>query len=149
MNEWEETKPCGQISLALRILHTGSGVGDRIERSLEPVGLSLAKMGVLRHLVAAGESLPLGQLAERLSCVRSNVTQLVDRLEADGLVKRVPDPSDRRSVLATLTEEGRRAYEAGAQAQAAAESDLLSGLSDEEQAQLAELLTRLGSHAAV
>ncbi len=147
MNEWEETKPCGQISLALRILHTGSGVGDRIERSLEPVGLSLAKMGVLRHLVAAGESLPLGQLAERLSCVRSNVTQLVDRLEADGLVKRVPDPGDRRSVLATLTEEGRRAYEAGAHAQAAAEADLLSGLSEEEQAQLANLLTRLGSHA--
>jgi DNA-binding MarR family transcriptional regulator len=50
-------------------------------------------------------------------------------------------------VLATLTEEGRRAYEAGAHAQAAAEADLLSGLSGQEQAQLTDLLTRLGSHA--
>jgi DNA-binding MarR family transcriptional regulator len=149
MNEWEETKPCGASSLAMRILHAGSMVGDRIERSLEPVGLSLAKMGVLRHLAAAGESLPLGQLAERLSCVRSNVTQLVDRLEADGLVRRVPDPGDRRSVLATLTPEGRRSYEAGARAQAAAEAGLLAGLSPEEREQLAGLLERLGAHAPV
>ncbi|HEX2187646.1 MAG TPA: MarR family transcriptional regulator [Longimicrobiaceae bacterium] len=127
----------------MRILHAGSAVGDRIERGLEPVGLSLAKMGVLRHLAAAGDSLPLGQLAERLSCVRSNVTQLVDRLEADGLVRRVPDPGDRRSVLATLTEEGRRSYEAGARAQAAAEAELLAGLDPGDRERLAELLDRL------
>ncbi len=147
MNEWEETKPCNGASLAMRVLHAGSTVGDRIERSLEPLGLSLAKMGVLRHLVAAGESLPLGQLAERLSCVRSNVTQLVDRLEGDGLVRRVPDPGDRRSVLATLTEQGRRSYAAGARAQAEAEADLLASLSPPDQARLAELLDLVGSHA--
>lgn len=146
MSEWEEGKPCGGVSLAMRILHAGSVVSDRIERALEPAGLSLAKMGVLRHL-AAGHSLPLGQLAERLSCVRSNVTQLVDRLEGDGLVRRVPDPGDRRSVLATLTEEGRRSYEAGARAQADAEAELLVGLSPEEREQLAALLERLGTHA--
>ena len=143
MNQAVEPKSCAGAPLTTRILHAGSAVGDRIERRLEPMGLSLAKLGVLRHLVAAGDSLPLGQLAERLSCVRSNVTQLVDRLEGDGLVRRVPDPGDRRSVLATITEEGRRSYEAGAHAQAEAEAGILAGLSPEDQDRLAELLDRL------
>ncbi|HEV2147226.1 MAG TPA: MarR family transcriptional regulator [Longimicrobiaceae bacterium] len=147
MTELDETSPCAGASLAMRILHAGSGVADRIEHALEPVGLSLAKMGVLRHLVAAGEPLPLGQLAERLSCVRSNVTQLVDRLEGDALVRRVPDPGDRRSVLAVITEPGRRCYEAGARAQAEAEAAILATLSPEEREHLATLLDRLGSHA--
>ena len=50
---------------------------------------SAHKLAALHHLTQAGESLPLGQLAERLSCVKSNVTQLVDRLEADGLDSKV------------------------------------------------------------
>lgn len=145
MNQAVESKPCAGAPLTTRILHAGAAVGDRIERSLEPLGLSLAKLGVLRHLVAAGDSLPLGHLAERLSCVRSNVTQLVDRLEGDGLVRRVPDPGDRRSVLATITEEGRRSYEAGARAQAEAEAGILAGLSPEDQDRLAGLLDRLDS----
>jgi DNA-binding MarR family transcriptional regulator len=143
MNEVDDITPCSGASLAMRVVHAASRVGDRIERGLEPAGLSLAKMGVLRHLVAAGEPLPLGQLAERLSCVRSNVTQLVDRLEGDGLVRRVPDPGDRRSVLAVITDAGRRCYEAGARAQAEAEAAVLAGLSPEEQERLAALLDRL------
>ena len=45
----------------------------------------------------------LSELAEKLTCVRSNVTQLVDRLEADGLAKRADDPADRRAVRAKVT----------------------------------------------
>jgi len=62
------------------------------------VGLSLAKLAALHQLTAAGESIQLGQLAERLACVKSNVTQLVDRLEADGLVNRTAD--SQRSAIA-------------------------------------------------
>jgi len=50
-----------------------------------------------------------------LSCVRSNVTQLIDRLEAEGLVTRVADPQDRRSVRAALTPLGSERYVAGQQ----------------------------------
>src|SRR6478735_3002007 len=78
---------------------------------------SRAGLVSLLHTAAAaqahGESLPLGQLAERLSCVKSNITQLVDRLEADGLVSRAPDPHDRRARLAVMTPAGRIACEAG------------------------------------
>ena len=68
------------------MLHASSVLESRVEARLSNVGLSLAKLAALHRLTEAGESLPLGQLAERLSCVKSNVTQLVDRLEADGTV---------------------------------------------------------------
>lgn len=103
-----------------------------LDEELAAVGLSTARYGVLAQLADAGEPLSLGALAERLSCVRSNVTQLVDRLETDGLVRRIPDPTDRRSVLAELTEEGWARVKAGAARLEAvqAEFDTLLGRSD-------------------
>jgi DNA-binding MarR family transcriptional regulator len=96
----------------------------------------------------ADGSLPLGQLAERLACVRSNVTQLVDRLDADGLVTREPDPNDRRSRLAVITEAGRRAHERGSAARREAERHLFSILSPEEASRLTDLVTKMGRVAA-
>ncbi len=127
------------------VIHTAGIVQDRLEAALEPTGLSLAKLGALRHLAEANEPLALGQLAERIACVKSNVTQLVDRLEADQLVRRVPDPSDRRSVRAEITEEGRTRYQAGMTALNGAREEVLSELEVDERDQLQQLLTRLGS----
>jgi DNA-binding MarR family transcriptional regulator len=107
--------------------------------------LSLAKLGALRHLAEAGEPLPLGQLAERIACVKSNVTQLIDRLESDDLVRRVPDPSDRRSVRAEITPQGRERYQAGMDALNAAESDLVAELEMTDRDQLQRLLSRLSA----
>jgi DNA-binding MarR family transcriptional regulator len=95
------------------VLHASGVLESRVEARLSEVGLSLAKLAALHQLSRAGESLPLGQLAERLACVKSNVTQLVDRLEADGFVSRAGDPNDRRSRLAVLTASGRKAYARG------------------------------------
>src|SRR5687768_955841 len=91
----------------IQILRALGTVEERLEDALEPLGLSLAKLKALAQLVEAGEPLPLGTLAERCACVRSNITQLVDRMEADRLVVRSDDPRDRRSVRAELTEAGR------------------------------------------
>jgi DNA-binding MarR family transcriptional regulator len=103
----------------------------------------LAKLGALRHLSEADEPLALGQLAERISCVKSNVTQLVDRLEADGLVRRVPDPADRRSVRAAITDEGRARCRSGLKALQEAEADMVAQLPGTERATLSSLLQRL------
>lgn len=127
------------------VLHTAAAIQDRLEAALEPTGLSLAKLGALRHLAEANEPLPLGQLAERIACVKSNVTQLVDRLESDLLVRRVPDPSDRRSVRAEITDDGRVKYQAGIEALSVAEDELVSELALSDQDQLLQLLTRLAS----
>jgi len=125
------------------VLHASGVLESRVEARLSEVGLSLAKLAALHQLSRAGESLPLGQLAERLSCVKSNVTQLVDRLEADGFVSRAADPNDRRSRLAVLTASGRKAYAKGSEIQVQVEKELFSVLSTEESKKLHELLAKL------
>jgi DNA-binding MarR family transcriptional regulator len=125
------------------LLHAAHAAEAEVEAKLDAVGLSIAKLAALKTLTEAGESLPLTQLAERLSCVKSNITQLVDRLEADGLVRRLPDPNDRRARLATLTPAGRIACREGTRVQQAAEQAVLRKLSTAESRQLAGLLARL------
>jgi DNA-binding MarR family transcriptional regulator len=125
------------------VLHASGVLETRVEAKLAEVGLSLAKLAALHHLSAAGESLPLGQLAERLACVKSNVTQLVDRLEADGLVNRAADANDRRSRLAVLSAAGREAYVRGRDIQQQAELELFAALTPDESATLHELLAKL------
>jgi DNA-binding MarR family transcriptional regulator len=125
------------------VLHASSVLESRLEARLSEVGLSLAKLAALNRLTEAGESLPLGQLAERLSCVKSNVTQLVDRLEADGLVSRTGDPNDRRSRLAVLTDAGRKAYAKGSEIQVQTERELFGVLTEDESDTLHVLLGKL------
>ena len=125
------------------VLHASSVLESRVEAKLADIGLSLAKLAALRRLAEAGDSLPLGQLAERLKCVKSNVTQLVDRLEADGLVSRAADANDRRSRLAVLTDAGRKAHVRGSAILQATERELFGSLSDDEAAQLHLLLAKI------
>ena len=125
------------------LLHAAHAAEAEVEAQLAGIGLSMAKLQALKALTAAGESLPLSQLAERLACVKSNITQLVDRLEADGFVARQGDPNDRRARLAVLTAPGRRACQEGVKLQQAAERRLLGGLSASESQQLAALLAKV------
>ena len=125
------------------VLHASSVLESRVEARLAEVGLSLAKLAALHQLTAAGDSLPLGQLADRLSCVKSNVTQLVDRLEADGLVNRTGDPNDRRSRLAVLTDAGRSAFVKGTEIRMSVESELFGVLTTQESETLHQLLAKL------
>lgn len=141
--------PCALAtpSVLAALLRAAAFVEEELERGLEPFGLSLAKMGALHHLAASAEPLSLGQLAERLSCVKSNVTQLMDRLEADGLVRRARDPADGRTVLAVITPQGRLRSAAARDAQARVEQALLAALGDDDRAVLAALLDRVTRRA--
>ena len=129
----------------LALLHAAGVVESFVDAKLAAVGLSIPRLAALDRLIQAGGSLPLGQLAERLACVKSNVTQLVDRLEADGLVTREPDPNDRRSRLAVITEGGRQAYEKGSRVHREAERQLFGALSAEDSASLALIIEKLTS----
>ena len=120
-----------------------------LEKALEPLGLSLAKFKALHTLATAGEPLPLRTLAEECACVRSNITQLVDRLEAEKLVLRTDDPSDRRSIRAELTAEGRARYKAGSRALQAAEAEMLGPLAKGQRELLFDLLKSLRAGAGV
>src|SRR5262245_12683855 len=85
-----------------QVLDAAASLEQRADAALAKVGLSLPKLGVLRELVESDQPLALSELAKCKKCVRSNMTQLVDRLEADGFVRRVNDPDDRRIRRAAL-----------------------------------------------
>jgi DNA-binding MarR family transcriptional regulator len=140
INRDKETE--GNMLLLVSIMHTAALIEARLEAALEGTDLSLSKFAVLDRLVKAGEPLPLTRLAEQIACVKSNVTQLVDRLEADGLVERKDDPEDRRSVLAAIRDEGRRRYEIGAGALTKAGEELLKSFKEGELELLNHLLDR-------
>ena len=129
------------------LIHAADAAHAFIEARLASCGLSVPKLTALQRLVEAGDSLPMSQLADRLSCVKSNVTQLVDRLEEEGFVSREADPNDRRSRLAVITPAGRKAYAQGTRAREAAEAELFGKFSREEALQMAALLARLDTPA--
>ena len=133
-----------QQHFAFSLLHAAQAVGDKLEEALGKVGLSMAKQSALTKLAESGEPLTLGDLAARLSCVRSNITQLVDRLEADGLVRRVDDPTDRRSVRAELTELGREKQAAGDAEIGRVQTELSAQVSGADLASLEAVLGNLG-----
>jgi DNA-binding MarR family transcriptional regulator len=125
------------------LLHAAHALEAKVESTLNAVGLSMPKFTVLSELVNSGTALSLSELASRLSCVRSNMTQLVDRLEADALVRRVSCPQDRRSVKAEITDLGREKQAAGFEAYARLEAEFAAAVGPSERNALEKLLTVL------
>jgi DNA-binding MarR family transcriptional regulator len=79
------------------------------DSSLRPLKLTFARYEVLMLLMFSrrGE-LPLGKIGERLQVGAASVTNAIDRLEADGLVRRRTNPHDGRGVLGAITPDGKR-----------------------------------------
>jgi len=103
--------------------------------------LSPAQCHVL-HLIEPGRPLPMRQLAKTLSCDASNVTGLIDRLEARGLVERRASAEDRRVKELQLTAAGSRVRSALLR-RMAAQSHPLSRLSSRQQRELVRMLEAL------
>jgi DNA-binding MarR family transcriptional regulator len=129
--------------LLFSLLEAAHALGDRLEAALKAVGLSWPKYAVLSQLARAGEPLTLRALAEEQRCVPSNITQLVDRLEGEGLVRRVDDPADRRSVRAALTPRGEARAAAGAEAVERMQAAFAASLTAADRAALGRLLAAI------
>ena len=81
----------------------------RVDAALDPFNLSFARYEVLMLLsFSRAGKLPLGKIGQRLQVHPASVTNVIDRLERDELVRRVPHPSDQRTTLASITPKGRR-----------------------------------------
>ena len=140
--------PCpDRQELVVVLLRTAERVERALERALEGIGLSPAKLAVLGGLAGAGGRLSLGELAQRRSCVKSNITKLVDRLEADGLVCRLDDPTDRRGVLAEITPQGRRLQAEGERLIEQVEEALTRDLAAGDVAALRRVLREVGARS--
>jgi len=110
---------------------------NRANTTLRPLGLTFARYEVLGMLRWAGPQ-PLGAISRGLWITPATVTSSIDRLERDGLIRRVPHATDARTTLAEITADGRRAFD---RAVSRLNRDLFGtiGLDDEE----LDLLVRL------
>ena len=126
--------------LMFSLIAAAHSVEQRVEAAMEEVGLSSAKFSALTHLVDAGEALSLSECAKRMTCVRSNITQLMDRLEAEGLVRRVDDPNDRRGVRASVTALGIERQAAGAKQMAQVQKEFAKTLAGADRDALVRVL---------
>jgi DNA-binding MarR family transcriptional regulator len=116
---------------------------ERVAEALGRIGLSYAKYEVLKHLRDAEGPVSLSALAEGQHCARSNITQLIDRLETEGLVRRVDDPGDRRAVRADLTEAGAAQVEDGATQIDLVRAQFAAAFTAAERLELGRLLARV------
>lgn len=128
------TRPEDLVRLVVELNRTFM---DSFDAGLSKLNLTLPQAMLLHQL---GESLPMGGAAGKLHCDPSNVTGIVDRLEARGLISRQQLAKDRRVKHLVLTAEGRRLKRRVDSILSAAPG--VSSLAAPEQATLHELLTR-------
>ncbi len=115
----------------------------RLNELLGPLGLTFPRYEALMLLsFTRSGTLPMGKVGERLQVHRTSVTNIIDKLEADGLVRRVPHEADRRTTLAEITDAGRDVAERATKL-LNADSFGLAALGCDEQEQLTQLLRTL------
>jgi DNA-binding MarR family transcriptional regulator len=96
----------------LGLIRTAAALSDGLEQVLRPAGVTFAQYNVLRILRGAGPNgLCRNELRDRMLTRMPDMTRLLDRMEAAGLVERARDSEDRRMVTTRVTAEGRRVLE--------------------------------------
>jgi DNA-binding MarR family transcriptional regulator len=114
----------------------------RLNRQSDIISLSGPRLRLLLIVEEAGR-MRMGDLAEDLGVTARTVTTLVDALEREGLLVRLPDPTDRRATLLSLTERARTQFEQVRNRQMELGEELLAPLDQEQRQQLLDLLNRL------
>jgi MarR family 2-MHQ and catechol resistance regulon transcriptional repressor len=127
----------------VKLLRAGRSVLARVEPRLAAAGLTPTQFGVMEAILHKG---PLGQreLSRKVLTSAGNMTDLVDKLEARGLVRRARQKSDRRAVNVELTPVGRDLIEPLFTRHAEDIAAAMGELNGDELRQLSDLLRRLG-----
>jgi DNA-binding MarR family transcriptional regulator len=123
----------------LRLMRVFQKVDRASAEHLRAWGLSVAQFDVLAH-VGAGEGIKQQEVADSLLVTKGNVCQLLDRMEARGLIVRRREGRTNRLFL---TDAGRQLYDEVVPSQEEMVAGRFAALSEEEQAQLYELLRKL------
>ena len=119
--------------------------GRAIERTFATHDLQIGEFDVLAALRRSGEPFELtpSRLVRQLMLSSSAMTNRLDRLEERALVRRRPDPDDRRGTIVSLTDEGRALVDAAVTDHVETESDLLAPLDAAQRRQLDDLVRQL------
>jgi DNA-binding MarR family transcriptional regulator len=133
------------MRLATSIMRVQQMVLAALDAAVRPYGITFARYEVLVLLsFSRSGSLPLSKVGERLMVHPTSVTNLIDRLEAQGLVDRTTDAADRRRTLASLTPDGKRVLKRATRALTDIEF-AVGSLDPDEQEQAYDLLRSLRS----
>ena len=101
-------QPDERVGAWAALLRVHAAVVPRLERELAAVGMPLSWYDVLLELKRTGEGrLTPKEIEEKVLFEQYNLSRLLDRMEADGLVRRIPYPGDRRRQLVEITDRGR------------------------------------------
>ncbi|MER6152502.1 MarR family winged helix-turn-helix transcriptional regulator [Streptomyces hirsutus] len=128
-----------------RITRLSRAMGDLLEKAYAKYGISRGEFDVLATLRRSGEPYALSprQLSATLMLTTGGMTGRLDKLERAGLLRRSPDPHDRRGLQVTLTERGLRLADEAVGAGLALQTEALSALDGDRAEQLADLLREL------
>lgn len=108
-------------------------------------GTTLPRFDVMAALYRRREGVTMSELSRMLLVSNGNATTVVDRLEADGLVRRTPSETDRRTVFVALTAEGLAQFEGLAAGHEAEVARMFGGLSEADLDALTDILKRMGA----
>ncbi|KUM80454.1 MarR family winged helix-turn-helix transcriptional regulator [Streptomyces curacoi] len=148
IDQWAAVRPdldTAAMEVFGRIHRLSRAMSDRAEKAYAPYGVSRGEFDVLATLRRAGEPYALSprQLSATLMLTTGGMTGRLDKLERAGLLRRSPDPHDRRGLQVTLTEKGLNLIDEAVGAGLALQTEALSVLNDEQAGQLADLLREL------
>ena len=148
LSGWDAARPefeVGALQVTARLARIGPHLARRQEAIFGRFGLNRGEVGALSALRIAGPPHRLSptQLGRGLMLSSAGVTRRIDRLEARGLVRRLPDPHDRRGVIVELTDLGVEVVDAAVAANSASDRQLLERLDPEELETLERLLRKL------
>lgn len=135
------------MKLATSIMRVQQLILSELDGALKPYGITFARYEVLTLISFSSDgSLPLSKIGARLMVHPTSVTNAIDRLEDQGLVKRRPDAADRRRTFAELTAKGKDVLAASTKALMAIDF-AIDGLSSKDQQKTYELLRTLRESA--
>ena len=141
-----------ELRLWLRLLTCTTLIEGEVRRRLrDEFDVTLPRFDLMAQVDKAREPMTLGELSRRMMVSNGNVTGLVERLVAQGLLERTPSPNDRRAQVIRLTDLGRAEFRAMAAEHEAWIADLFGELTDRERNDLMRLLgrTKLSARRAI
>ncbi|MFI6808371.1 MarR family winged helix-turn-helix transcriptional regulator [Streptomyces luteogriseus] len=148
IDQWATVRPdldTTAMEVFGRIGRLSHAIGERVGQAYAKFGISRGEFDVLATLRRSGEPYTLSprQLSATLMLTTGGMTGRLDKLERAGLLRRSPDPHDRRGLHVTLTDEGRSLVDEAVGAGLAVQTEALSALDAQRAGQLADLLRDL------
>ena len=137
-----------ELRLWLRLLTCTTLIENEVRRQLrEEFNITLPRFDLLAQLDRAPNGMTLGELSQRMMVSNGNITGLVDRLAEQGLIRRRPQPTDRRVQIVCLTPEGQRFFRAMARVNAKWVGEIFASLSAADIEALMPLLAKTKASA--